>query len=316
MNFNFGEVLTRAWQHIWKHKVLWIFGILASCARGNGGGNSGGGNSRYQSSGNNPFPGNQQDFSQFGQEIGKYFQDHIAVIVAVLCVLFLLSIVFFAIGMMGRIGLIKGVCAAEKGAQSLQFGEIWAESTPYFGRIFGLNFLISAALFLLIVPFVLLTIATAGIGLFCLIPILCLMVPVGLVISVVIQQVQTSIVLEDLSIMNGIKRGWEVTKANVGPIVVMLLILGVGGGIIGTIISLPIIFAVVPIVIGANSLRETMTPVYIAIACCALYMPVLIFLNGLLTAYIQSVWTLTYMRITAPKPPQQDESPILTEANA
>ncbi|MGZ9167228.1 MAG: hypothetical protein ACXW4U_18815, partial [Anaerolineales bacterium] len=46
MNFNFGEVLTRAWQIIWKHKVLWVFGILASCGRGgggNGGGNSGGG---------------------------------------------------------------------------------------------------------------------------------------------------------------------------------------------------------------------------------------------------------------------------------
>ena len=40
-NFNFGEVLTRAWQIIWKHKVLWIFGILASCARGGGGGPAG-----------------------------------------------------------------------------------------------------------------------------------------------------------------------------------------------------------------------------------------------------------------------------------
>ena len=47
MNFNFGEVLTRAWQIIWKHKVLWIFGILASCGRGSGGGNGGGGRRRH-----------------------------------------------------------------------------------------------------------------------------------------------------------------------------------------------------------------------------------------------------------------------------
>jgi len=33
MNFNFGEVLTRAWQIIWKHKVLWIFGFLAGCGQ-------------------------------------------------------------------------------------------------------------------------------------------------------------------------------------------------------------------------------------------------------------------------------------------
>ena len=33
MNFNFGEVLTRAWQIIWKHKVLWIFGIWQGAVR-------------------------------------------------------------------------------------------------------------------------------------------------------------------------------------------------------------------------------------------------------------------------------------------
>ena len=45
MNFNFGEVLTRAWQITWKYKVLWIFGILAGCTNGGGGG---GGNSGYR----------------------------------------------------------------------------------------------------------------------------------------------------------------------------------------------------------------------------------------------------------------------------
>ena len=28
MNFDFGEVLSHAWQITWKHKVLWIIGIL------------------------------------------------------------------------------------------------------------------------------------------------------------------------------------------------------------------------------------------------------------------------------------------------
>ena len=46
MKFNFGEVLTRAWQITWKYKVLWIFGILAGCTNGGGGG-GGGGNSGY-----------------------------------------------------------------------------------------------------------------------------------------------------------------------------------------------------------------------------------------------------------------------------
>ena len=314
MNFNFGEVLTRAWQHVWKHRVLWIFGILASCARGSGGGNSGGNNSRFQSgSGDNPFTGGQDNFSQFGQQISQYFQDHILIIVAVGCGLVLLSIVLFAIGMMGRIGLIKGVSAAEKGAASLQFGELWSESMPFFGRVFGLNFLIGLAFFVIFIPFILLGVATAGIGLLCILPLICLLIPVGFVVSIVIEQAQTAIVLEDLGILDGLKRGWEVAKSNVAPLVVMVLILGIGGGIISFIVTLPIIFAVVPAVIGMNTLRESLTPVYIALACCVAYMPVLIFLNGVLTAYIQSVWTLTYMRLTAPK---QEEPLFIPEANA
>lgn len=314
MNFNFGEVLTRAWQHIWKHKVLWIFGILASCARGSGSGNSGGNNSRFQSgSGDNPFTGGQDNFSQLGQQITQYIQDHILIIVAVGCGLVLLSIILFAIGMIGRIGLIKGVSAAEKGAASLQFGELWSESMPFFGRIFGLNFLIGLAFFVIFIPFILLGVATAGIGLLCILPLICLLLPIGFVVSIVIEQAQTAIVLEDLGILDGLKRGWDVAKSNVGPLVVMVLILGIGGGIIGFIVTLPIIFAVVPVVIGMNTLRESLTPVYIALACCVAYMPVLIFLNGVLTAYIQSAWTLTYMRLTAPK---QEEPLVITEANA
>ena len=42
---DFGYVLKRAWQIIWKFKVLWIFGILASCGQA---GSSGGSNSGYR----------------------------------------------------------------------------------------------------------------------------------------------------------------------------------------------------------------------------------------------------------------------------
>ena len=103
--------------------------------------------------------------------------------------------------------------------------------------------------------------------------------------------------LEDLSMFDGFKRGWQIVKTNPIPMVVMALILGIGGGIVGVIVSMPIILAVLPIIIGMGSLRESLTPVYIALACCLAYMPVLIFLNGVLTAYIQSAWALTFMKL-------------------
>ena len=40
---DFGEVLTKTWKIIWKYKILWLFGIFASCSGGGGGGGGGGG---------------------------------------------------------------------------------------------------------------------------------------------------------------------------------------------------------------------------------------------------------------------------------
>ena len=47
--------------------------------------------------------------------------------------------------------------------------------------------------------------------------------------------------------------------------------------------------------------------------CLCLYIPVVWVLNGIITAYTESAWTLTYMRLTA-KP--QDNAPVVLEANA
>ncbi len=311
-NFNFGEVLTRAWQIIWKHKVLWIFGILASCARGGGGGSSGGGgNSGYQTgSGDSPFSGDK--IERVMNQVGTFLENNWWIIIAVIVGIFLLSFVFYFLGMMGRIALIKGVAQADKDAESLSFGELWAESMPFFWRVFGLNFLIGLAFLVLFIPLVLFGIVTAGIGFLCLIPLLCIMVPLSWVVMAIIEQAQNAIVLEDLNMLDGFKRGWEIVKANAVPIIIMMLILGIGSGIIGVIIALPIIIAVVPAVIGMAVSQQTLTPFYIAAACCVAYFPVLLFFNGILTAYIQASWTLTYLRLVKSK----EEAPVIIEANA
>jgi hypothetical protein len=318
-NFNFGEVLTKAWQHIWKHKVLWIFGIFAGFARGGGGGS---GNSNYS-------PGSNEDMPFFGrqaeralEQAGAYLQDHWWVILLAIAALALIGFIFYALGIIGRIGIIKGTALAETGVERIVFAEVWSESLPYFGRVFGINFLIGLAIFAVVfIPIILLAALAVGAAgpmaasaglLLCFVPILCLLVPIGWVVTVVIEQAQAAIVLEDLSMTDGLKRGWQIAKSNAAPIIIMALILGIGGGIAGAIVSLPLILAAVPVILGMGTLRESLTPLYFALACCAVYMPILIFLNGVLTAYIQSAWALTYMRLAQPKA----EAPVIIEANA
>ncbi len=310
-NLNFGEVLTRAWQIIWKHKVLWIFGILASCARGGGGGSSGGGNSRYQSgSGESPFSGGQ--IESFMDKVGTFLQENWWVIAIFVLVILLLSLLSYFLGMMGRIGLIRGTAQADKGAETLTFAELWAESLPFFWRIFGLNFLIGLAFFIIFIPLILFGVLTAGIGFLCIIPLLCVMVPISWAVMAIVEQAQNAIVLEDLTMLDGFKRGWEIAKANVVPILIMMLILGVGSTILGLIIALPVIVAVVPLIVGADKLQQSLTPIYITAACCVVYFPILLAFNGILTAYIQSTWTLTYLRLAPPKA----EAPVIIEGNA
>lgn len=309
MKFDFGEVLTSAWKIIWKHRILWVFGIFAGFARGSGGGsNGGGGGDRNFQNQDDPFSQLDPTFQQFGQ----FIEENMWIIIVFVLVILLISILFYSLGIMGRIGLIKGVYKVENGAETLTFPELWSESMPYFWRIFGINFLIGLAVFIIIVPLVLLGVVTAGIGFVCLLPLICILVPISWVVSIILEQAQPAIIIEDLGMIDGFKRGWEIVKTNALNFFILALIVLIGGGIIGFVIAIPIVLTVIPLVIGAQALNESLTPVYIALACCALYVPVIVFLNGILTAYIQSVWTLTYLRLTNPK----DNAPILAEANA
>lgn len=312
-NFNLGEVLTRAWQIIWKHKILWVFGVFAVFASGGGGGGGGGG-SGYQT-GSDEFPFSTNEMERWFEQFGRFIEQNLWIVFVFIAVVIILSLLFYALGIMGRIGLIKGVHKVENGAETLTFAELWSESMPYFWRVFGLNFLVGLALTLLFlaifVPMVFVSIVTFGLGFLCLIPLLCVLIPLSWVVMVILEQAQVAIVIENLGMWDSFKRGWEVVRANAVNFILLALILFLGGAVIGIIIALPIIVAVIPLIAGARMLNETLMPVYLAAACCAIYIPVLYLLTGILTAYIQSVWALTFLRLTKPN----EETPVFAEAN-
>jgi len=306
MNFNFGEVLTRAWQIIWKHKILWVFGVFAACSRGGGGGArpfSGGGGT---GPGGQPFPQLQRTLEQIGQWIG----DHPWIVVVFVILVLVLVVLSLFLGTIGRIGLIRGTEQAERATERLVFGELFSGSMPYFWRVLGLSLLIGLIFLLIFIPLMLFGIFTAGIGFICLLPLICILVPVGIAVSIVIEQANVAIVLENLGVIDGLRKGWDVVRANVGTMIVLALILFIGAAVIGFIFAIPIIVAVFPVIFAVAS--NTTTPLWIAVLCFAAYFPVLLVLNGIMISYIQTVWALTYMRLTKPV----DNAPVILEANA
>lgn len=320
MNFNFGEVLTRAWQITWKYKVLWIFGILAGCTNGGGGGGGGGGNSGYRvGPSDSELPPEMKRFFYSMENFVGWVEDNLWLFIAIMVLIFLVVIIFsIFLGTIGRISLIIGSYEAEQGAEKLVFGELFSTSMPYFWRVFGLSFLVGLAFLILLLPIILVGVLSAGVGFLCLLPLLCLLIPVGIAVGIIIEQANRAIVLEDLSMFDGLKRGWEVARSNVGSIIVMALILFGIGLVLGIVIALPIFLIVFPSVFTfAMGEGQSFTPLYIAGACFCLYIPVAWLLNGVLTTFTQSAWTLTYLRLTQDsEPPEDSETPVTLEPNA
>lgn len=305
---DYGEVLTKAWRIIWKFKVLWIFGILSSCGE-----NSRGSNPliRY-SFGESDFPPGMRNFSRGF----RYFFNNIqawqiaALMIGFLLFILLMVLIFSAINTVGRVGLIRGTVKADSSAEKLTFSELFNDVKPFFWRVFAFNFLAGVAVMvmviLLVIPLTVIGVLTAGIALVCLIPLICLLVPLSWLVGVVFEQVNIAIVVEDLDIIAGLKRGWVVFRDNIGTMLVMAVILVLGGAILTFILVLPVISITIPVAVSVIAAFESGSEllygggVATAFLCFGIYFPLLIILGGILQAYIKTAWTLTFLRLTNP----------------
>ncbi len=305
-----GGILTRTWEIIWKNKVLWIFGIFAGCTSASGGSQS-------------SFTWSiQRDAPIFAENWSRTF-DYVppwalflGVVSGFLIMLVVVVLVIF-LSTIGKIGVIKASHQAESGQEKFTFSQVFKDSTPYFWRVFLLNLLVGVlvfvTIFLLITLGVVGSIATLGIGIICFIPLICLLVPIIWFVYIVVDQSGIAIVVEELGVIDGLNRGWNVVKSNLGYVIVMGLVLYIVIGMIGGfLISMPIGLIVMPAVFAA-ALESTSAGAGLAVAglCFVLYLPVYIALNGFLRGYIQSAWTLTFLYLTE----ETEELQPFTEAS-
>jgi hypothetical protein len=317
---DYGEVLKKSWNIIWKFKVLWIFGLLASCGRSSGGGGGGGGGQGFNFRTNpGTFP-NQNPFPQlqpFLERIQNFFsQIPFWVYILVGLALLILIVIVIFITTIGRIGLVRGAWLADEGAEHLSFGQLWGEGLHYFWRVFLLDllFLIIGIVLavIVIVPGFLIAIATLGIGLLCLIPLICLLVPVGWFLRVLLDESLVAILGENRGVVDGLSRGWNVIKANFGPMIVMALIIFIGELILGFIIALPALIIAIPLFAGIIGSAASGNPaifgtgviIGIVLLLCV-YSPIAYVLESIIQTYVSTAWTLTFRRLTivaAPAP--------------
>jgi len=105
--------------------------------------------------------------------------------------------------------------------------------------------------------------------------------------------------------MEGIRRGLEVVRTNLGPMFVMGVILVLGLGFIASFaIGLPFLFIMAPLIVGAiaGSGEFLRGRFVVSVVCFYLYLPVVVLLSGVLRVYISSAWTNTNLRLTRGHP--------------
>lgn len=312
---NIGQILSRAWKIIWKHKILWVFGILASC--GQTGGSSGGGSS----GGSN---GSQSLYLPLQKlsDIGNWdFLFILLLIAGGVLFIFLMIALVVTLNAIGRIGLVRGVQKAEAGQERLSFGELLAEVKPFFWRVAGLNLLVGVIIFAMVMAIILVfgivAIATLGLGLLCLFPMLFLLLPIMWAVVVIVEQANVALIVEDISIPEALKRSWQVVFAHPANYLVMGLILILGVGLLGMlVIGLPFLLVMVPFILGLiiSEGASTEAGMILSLLCCTAYLPVMILLAGILRSYIITSWTLTYLQLAGPAQKVPVEAPEVEPA--
>jgi hypothetical protein len=147
------------------------------------------------------------------------------------------------------------------------------------------------ALFL-ILPIILLAVCTCFLGLF-------LLIPIAWFVDLMVNFTTVAIIEEDQKLFPAIGRAWQVITRNLGNVLLMFLILGIGQLIAGLIIGLPLIVTPVPLLVNllATGFRNFTTGLILSGVLFLALIPLVIFLSGVIKAYVLSSWTLTYRRL-------------------
>jgi len=232
---NYSAVVFKAWQYVWKHKILWLFALFAGSLIGGATGTSSWTMNRSRANNQDHFWNRLPNSHSWSNGIETWFKSiptgtWIWIGIGAFTVALILCVLGLFISTAGRAGLIKGLLMAEDRPEGsrLTFKEVWQGMKPYYWRLLLLRLFISIAAFVIGIAVVLmvlfLTVISLGTILLLLLPLVLLIIPIHWLIQSLVVHSTIALVDEDLDIFKAIKRGWEVVSKNIWPMLVTMLI--------------------------------------------------------------------------------------------
>jgi len=290
MDFDFGDVLTRAWKITWKHKVLWVISVL-------------------------PFLTmflflpfwlilllqKNVDFNAISTWMENPIYSTIAILVYL--IVFISSMV---LQIASRSSLTLGIYGAEAGLQLVSVVHLLRNGLRYFWRILGISFVISVGMMVVIIAFfavlAALSVVTMGFAMLCIQPLFILMIPLFLLVMALMEQCESAIVADELTVMDALRRAYELIKSNIWKYVLITLIVYFGMNILISIVTFPLMIPMFFFMMRTmeagmdfNSMIRMQAVVGIVI------LPLMALVQGFSQTYIKSAMMLTYLRLTRPE---------------
>jgi hypothetical protein len=299
MNLDFGDVLSRAWQITWQHKVLWfltalpisiILLVLPFMFI--------------------PLLSERQD----PREFPNVFGDPISVLILIFAfmVIFVGSIL---LQIVARSSVTLGVLRAEAEIQPVTFTNLLKDGFQYFWRILGVFALVNVTFGLVFSAFfagvMALILVTVGIAAVCLQPLFILITPLSLLVLALMEQAEAAVVANGMGVMEAVKQAYELVRANIWKYILITVVIYFG---MTTLISLVIFLFMIPfsafVFSSLNSEAGSQNLVWLLIAFTLLLTAVIALVQGVALTYMKSALMIIYLRLTR-SPTLQ---PLLQEA--
>lgn len=297
---DYGKLLSRAWDIIWKYKFLILLGVLVALGSSHGGTGSPGGGGSGGFRGDRPngefdwqhppfdFPEEFPEFDEFEREYGRGASIFGVILVILLVgVVIVIGLALWVVATVARGGLIDAVRVIESGGTS-SFSLAWQAGWRHGWRLLGIGILPALPMLVLTIGGLGMTGVLAGltglfgrdlaafsgfgglIGIFA--ALACIAAPLALVLGLLQTFANRACMFDDLGVFASYRRGWDVLVNNIGPALVLFLIqLGINIAI-GLVMILP----------------------GILMALCCILWPVLLLIQGAIAAYFSTMWTLAW----------------------
>jgi hypothetical protein len=291
MNFNFGEVLGRTWEIGWNHKVFWLWQMLPSAA----------------------IIFILPSAFIFHPVFTELIQDPdmqipikpwMSISLNSLGVLFVLS--YALIWIFAQVTTICGAVEIEKGKTNISFRELFHKSLPYVWHVLGLYFLFILFLGVLeLVNFGFVIIFRAIYKDISAIPFFLfifwvLPLSLALLVSIVVAELSlTSIVANDMRVVDSVLHAWKILKSNGLSLTLLMIIVYFGAYIPLSLLSMPFLFLVFGSLWFLTRLPD---PNVIFFTVFFIIIPFMIIFAisfyGVFMTFFQTAWAVVYMRLS------------------